>query len=412
MADQWYYRTAQGEFGPVSMADILGLVREGRLRRDDQIRGARSLPWQTVAEWARQGPGAAPPPGESKLSEAIRQAGEKPKRKLADVPSAKKWLPDRERGTILLGVGVGLLILFEAWWFLTPKLRRYPNPEKVEYTVETPTRLEQFLPRSPRTPRRAVQSAAAPEPVLGLESIHDARTPTLSADLLDIVYTAPQGDAGQLDLFHSQRSSAGEPFATPQRLETCSGPQPEHHPTLAPDGLEIVFCVDLPPSRLYAASRPDKMTPFGAAEPLQTAGIEERFVACDEPQFLSLNEMKVAVATADGKERKSLLLQRGARGQAFRSVNTLPFADQSQRCFVASHRQRVYVLSPLGLQVQVHLPGTTQFLPGVEWLGTKIVGPSGGREGEVVWVSASEDQIFFSSARSNGPRRLWQLRLE
>lgn len=412
MADQWYYKTAQGEFGPVSMADILGLVREGKLRREDQIRGSRSLPWQTVAEWARQGPSAAPPPGESKLSEAIRQAGEKPKRKLADVPSAKKWLPDRERGTILLGVGVGLLILFEAWWFLTPKLRRYPNPEKVEYTVETPTRLEQFLPRSPNDPRRVARSAAAPEPVPGLESIHEARNPTLSADLLDIVYAAPQGDAKQLDLFHSQRNSAGEPFATPQRLETCSGPQPEHHPTLAPDGLEIVFCVDLPPSRLFTALRPDKLTPFGAAEPLEIAGIEERFVACDVPQFLSLTEMKVAFATADGSERKSLLVQRGARGQAFRSVNTLPLADPSQRCFIASNRQRAYGLSQLGLLVQVHVPGTAQFLPGEEWLGTKIVGPSSGREGEVVWVSSAEDQIFFSSARSNGPRQLWQLRLE
>ncbi len=412
MAEQWYYRTAQGEFGPVTMPEILGLVREGKLRREDQIRGSRSLPWQTVAEWARQGPSAAPPPSESKLSEAIRQAGEKPKRKLADVPSAKKWLPDRERGTILLGVGVGLLILFEVWWFFTPKLRRYPNPEKIAYSVETPTRLEQFLPRSPSDPRRVVKSAAAPEPVPGLESIQAARNPTLSADLLDIVYVAPQGDGKQLDLFHSQRSSAGEPFATPQRLETCSGSQPEHHPTLAPDGLEIVFCVDLPPSRLFTALRPDKMTPFGAAEPLVIAGIEERFVAFDEPQFLSPTEMKVAVATADGSERKPLVVHRGARGQAFRSSSTLPLADQSLRCFVASHRQRAYVLSPIGLLVNVHVPGMAQFLPGEQWLGIKVVGPSVGRDGEVVWVSPAEDQIFFSSTLSNGPRRLWQLHLE
>lgn len=122
---------------------------------------------------------------------------------------------------------------------------------------------------------------AAAEPMLFYEpvnvaeinSAHKDRDPALSLDGLEIFFTSnrPAGE-GDWDIWYSLRPDTDSPFAAPVNLSEVNFLGRDANPHLSADHLTLYFTRSWPgytsKTDIYAATRPDRSSPFSAPTPV------------------------------------------------------------------------------------------------------------------------------------------------
>jgi hypothetical protein len=278
--------------------------------------------------------------------------------------------------------------------------------------------VEPTLPPAPKVPTLPNLTLGVPRKIPGLEEIHDAYAPSLSADLKTIVFAAFKGQTGH-DLLLANRNQARAAFDTPQPLGSCNSTASEHSATLSPDGLDLVFFRSVPgtakpESRLYHAHRSSRTASFGTPELLAVPDLPTTEVHLDVPQFLGDNSgltFKVVTWDAQGADQHRYLFSERS-GTEFAKGLTLPVANAWTTLFITTDGFRTYLENPEGIQISCRRdsnspfgpPGLVQTLQAVK-IGT-VEGP--------FWIAPQEDVLFYCSSgvgKSPGSGRdLWMVR--
>ncbi len=108
----------------------------------------------------------------------------------------------------------------------------------------------------------------APVIVAGINSDLDDAAARLSEDELEITFSRLTG--GVWDLWRASRGSTDEPFGAPALLTTVNSVSSDVWPTLAPDGLTLLFDADRTTPGTYhvwRSTRASKTVPFGPPLP-------------------------------------------------------------------------------------------------------------------------------------------------
>jgi Tol biopolymer transport system component len=104
----------------------------------------------------------------------------------------------------------------------------------------------------------------APVPVTGLSTGAREEDPTLTADMLEMIF-----DRGSV-LMHTTRATTTSPWSTPTVIAELRTAQGETSPELYPDGLTLLFTSDragnLGGGDIYITRRPDRASPWSAPQ--------------------------------------------------------------------------------------------------------------------------------------------------
>jgi Tol biopolymer transport system component len=107
----------------------------------------------------------------------------------------------------------------------------------------------------------------APTLVAELASAGNVTDPTLTADLLEIYFTATESDPDG-DVWVARRRERDAPFAQPTRIEALSSPASESNPAISLDGLTVWFGSDRAGGAggmdIWQASRADRDAAWSA----------------------------------------------------------------------------------------------------------------------------------------------------
>lgn len=130
----------------------------------------------------------------------------------------------------------------------------------------------------------------APVPLTRFNMENSAGTPRLTADELELYFSASLGTA-DADIYRAQRSTSGQPFGAPVALSITAN---ESNPSVSSDGLTLLFessRVSGEGTHLYVSTRTSRIGEFGAAS--KVANVNSTTVTDADAQ---------AFLTADGQE--------------------------------------------------------------------------------------------------------------
>jgi hypothetical protein len=420
MASEWYRQNAGGEQGPYSFEDLARQIRGGKLADHDLVRRSEQTQWQRVDKVV--GLLRAARAGSPAKAHAASAASALPS---PDVPAAKQQprQPTRlqrrltRREITRVGIPVGIVCVLCAvgisWWLLRPQ--PLPRVASARMEISIPNRLAQLRPPLPANPTLGDIPVGVPVPVPGIEKIAWLSAPTMSHDMLTLVFVSvgpPQTDD---DLFLAERASISEPFSKPKQIKACASPLKEGYPGLSWDGLELMFSELGIPSRLMISRRPNRQSTFGAPRPVEIAGEQFTDLHVDGVQFLGRDSIRFATSDTKFTQRTQWLAERDGSENRFRITGKLPLANPWLRYFVTANGHRAYYAADAGIFLTASDMTTGEFVTPEKLLGIATVGPIQAKFDSPLWVAPNEDVIVYCSpgvATPDSPdHRLWMIRL-
>ena len=408
MSRSWY-RFTDEESGPYTFQELAEMFADGDLVENDLIRREEAETWQQVKDVV----------GLKRAADQLKNPTDKSSPEISDIPtggldagSAKRSSPLR----IFVGVLSVVMILFFVgqlivMWMSRPT--RFPEAPANQLAFEVPKRLDQIRPRLPQTPTVPGLEPGVPVPVPGFESVSGVKAPSVSSDLLTIIYVMYTGGETQDDLWTANRSSIELPFANHRLISTTATTGLQEHPALSPSGLELVYSEMGAVNKLWIATREDTTAPFGAPQPVQLEGDGIQNRHCDNPQWIDADTLKVAVADVDYRQRRQLVFRRTEPDGPFKFVNSLLISNGWPRYQFANHLGRAYCPDEAGILITAFHTANKQYLTPEVLLSSDVLGSKLHDLDDTLWVAPKEDVIFYCSpgpgAKENDPRRLWMV---
>lgn len=401
----------------MAFLQLADMLNDGTLTKESLVKEEQSPQWRRVDDVVGLVAQARQRRSATDAETDVNIAGvpsRKPRRRieeeLATEPaSAPRW-------AYFGVVAVVLFIGFEVWsyWPRTPE--RFPDSKPVTLQFDTPNRLNQMAPRSRTNPKRPLAPQGAAVRVPGLEGVLWAKNPTLTSDLLSIVYVSWGGDESRDDLFIAERGTVNEPFAAPVKIEGCAGLKREMFPSLSNDGLRLFFSEEATPSRLMLAMRDARGMPFAAPIQLLIDKLPPDLPQLDNPQWLTAEEITFTATSGDIRQRGHFLARRTSGPNSYVVVAQLGLANPWQRYVYTPNHRRAYFFNPDGLGLTMQPPRLSQFTTPELWLTIAQLGPDLPKGDDRPWIAPTEDTIVFCSqgneTSESSDRYLWMLRLD
>lgn len=411
MASQWYTFT-DDEAGPFPFGELARLIACGELEPTDLVRRAESGNWQRVDTVLG-------------LMRAARQVQIQPVR---HIPHARtgilsRWLVSlfqrifprlpAERASILLASGLLAVLPVQLIWFWSQRPVRFPAAPAKGVVIEGTSKLEQMRPAAPRTPSIPNLKIGEPRIVPGFENVPWLKSPTLSADLLTIVYVSYSGPEQLDDLLIASRKSITEPFRNHRPLQQVNSSHREAHPTLSPNGLELIFARLGEPSVLYSARRHNIQAAFGSAIPLKLEGPVNADHHLDSPQFVTDQLIRITEGDQAFQNRSQWRAARTGDG-IFRLLQPIALANPWPRYFMTAQGRRAYFPTEEGIQLTAFNPARKLFEAPELCVAASVIGQDLTTFDDTIWVTPAEDVIFFCGPglhpKNSDSRRLWMIR--
>lgn len=415
MAAQWYSFTDE-ERGPVAFSELAAMVADGRLREADLVRRAESSEWQRVDAV----------PGLMRAASQPARPRTAPSAKSKPAPLTASPVPARPAGPgwkewwtgPRLAAGVGVLCMLFAVGLLVRYIlsrpERFPETRTVTIERETPALLDQMRAPPPKRPTLPDLPQGVPITVPGFENIPWLKSPTLSDDLKTIVYVTYRGEKTLDDLMMATRAETSLPFIEHRAIEATVTGSRESHPTLSPNGLELIYAIAGTPSTLFRVRRADAASEFTGPERVQIEGDPFDGLHHDAPQFIDPLTLVFTTYDADYKQRSLVLAKRTSPTTGFAYVDTLPVADPWPRYAFSRRLTRAYYPKDKGIFLTARHPGTKEFVSPELLVTADITGPDLSIFDDTIWLSPAEDVVFYCSPGSDPARakdhRLWMLR--
>lgn len=417
MATQWYYRAGEGEQGPVAFLQLAELLNAGTLTVESLVKEEKAPKWRRVEDveglvaQARQLRASFAAAAASHMADVARP---KSKRRIEDEPPSE---PASASWGAYIGIAVIVLFLgLEVWWIWPRTPERFPESKPVTLQFDTPSRIKQMAPRSRKDPKRMLEPQGPAVRIPGLDGVPWAKNPTLTPDLLTIVYVSWGGDETRDDLFMAERTLASEPFGPPTKIANCAGPKREMFPSLSNDGLRLLYSEDTAPSRLMIATRTERGKPFDLPQQLIIEKLPADMPQLDNPQWLTSEEISFTVSSGDNQHRGHFLARRSSGSNTYVVSGPIGLANPWYRYVFTGNRRRAYFFNADGLGLTMQAPKNPQFTTPELWLTNEQLGPELPKGDDLPWVSPLEDTIVFCSQghekRDSPDRYLWMLRLE
>lgn len=407
MASQWFYRIFGEEFGPSSFQDMAELVRKGTLTEEDSVRRAESRDWvrarDVVGLFRDQAqPSPVVAPQTEQASNPIAAKPEQEQTRSAAGGAGRPWKRAAAATGLLLATGVAIIVIARA---NTTPLFPEPALRGARRVGGTPA----SVPPRPANPSIAGLEKAVARPVPGLDEIPPAFAPSLTADLLTIVYCGPGNPGTAHDIYIARRDEPSRPFGKPTIISTCMTSDMETRPALSPDGLQLIFLRSEKQPQPYYARRKSVQDTFGPAVPavfddLETAGRRMGLL-----QFVGRDTIALSVVTLAPRNRSVYLLRCGGQEPVFGSLEELPVFNPWNMYYAVENTLRTYFGTAEGIFVSARNDSDQTFSPGERLLDSEVTGPIDGP----IWVAPQEDVIVYCSpgpgkAVGDG-RRLWMV---
>lgn len=231
--------------------------------------------------------------------------------------------------------------------------------------------------------------------VPGLEDVHDAYSPVLSADLNTIVFAHLADFATGYDLYLATRQNVDEPFGTPRLIEGCQSPECDAYPTLSPDLLELLFVRSDDNPRLMRSVRRSVNDEFGAAE--VCAELCEDGITT--PQLIG-SDMLFFGCLCEPPQKRSLWMARREGAEDFKISGPVVTTHPLALVFLSSDQLRAYSGGDLGIHITVRQSPRHSFGHNVVWGDSMTTGLIDGP----LWIAPQEDVAVYCSA---GPGKKW-----
>lgn len=409
MASQWYAFTDE-ESGPYTFQELAEQIVEEELLPADLVRRAESRQWQRVDAVM----------GLMRAAHQLRQRRSQQKNARPRQQGVRKWswrFPGHSpREQILLTFSTGgllICLIFWSWrWWQSPP--RFPSPPSGGVVMQAPSPLRQMLPNSPAHPTIPDLPRRTPVLVPGFEGVPWLKSPTLSADLLTIVYVSWTGDQFLDELIIADRKRIDDPFTNHRWVVASRSSEREAHPTLSPDGQELMFVRLGSPHQVWVSRRSSKTREFESATPIEFVGNFNSQHHQDAPQFLTQNTLRVTMGDAEFRERVQYLAHR-IDSQKWKLGPPLEFQNPWPRYHLNSTADRAILPTAEGLMITARSRRVPFFETPVSLFNADITGHDLAESDDTIWVSPKEDVIFFSSVGvkpdADKSRKLWMIRL-
>lgn len=411
MPSQWYCFT-DDEAGPYTFRELAVLIAQGELRPTDLVRRAETQTWQQVDAVF----GLLRAAGEMQQQTAsrfARQSGGVIGSQLIAV--CERLLPQGPGERLIGGLSLLLILacLGELTWLRRQRPSRFPRAPRMGLVMQVPSRLHQLRPPTPAVPTVPGLPLHEPVSVPGFERTSWLKSPTLSADLLTIVYAGFAGPQQLDDLIIAQRTNVAQPFENHRPVYAVNSPAREAHPTLSPDGLELIFTRLGQPATLWHSRRPHLQAEFTTAKPLNLLNDPAPEQHHDAPQFLDAKTIRVTLGDQEFQDRTQWYATREGSG-AFRLTTPVPIQNRWPRYYFTQRGRRAYLPTEAGIKVTALSPRSRLFEEPEVLLGPEIVGPKLTANDDTIWVSPAEDIIFYCGPGTNpadqNSFRLWMVR--
>jgi hypothetical protein len=400
----------------MSFQDLAEMIRSGTLKEDDPVRREGGSGWtaaqdvigllRAAGKQADEQP--APAAGPERAPLARKPA--KPARSFRDI-ARSGWSDRRLRNRVLVFLsGVLMTTAAAVVWAYWPHSRpTFPEP-----LLGRPRRAEDGFLTSALGPRPEIPSVpglepGVPQPIPGLEKIEPAFAPSLAADLESIVFSRMVKVENKFDLYLAARDDVSDPFGEPKLIERCASPQEDTHPTLSPDGLELIFVRAYARPILFHAARETTFDEFRKPIVWSAPGLENAGRRFGLPRFV--DRLHLMISATEGASNTPLLLlaQRARSKRAFGPPREWPFWTPAD-AFITPDGLRAYYGSQTGLSVMVRTSPAAEFQGTIEIADAAVTGPINGP----VWVAPREDVMFYASPGTgknlDSPSRLWMIR--
>ena len=291
------------------------------------------------------------------------------------------------------------------------------GPEKFPASSETPMRLgspdlrAQMLPKAPKSPSVPGLTVYEPEIIPGLESVSWAKSPSMSADMLDIVYVGFNPEGTGDDVWIASRKSVDDPFAAPSPINSIKSKSNETHPSLSPDGLELSFLRLTDPTSWEIATRKNRAEAFSAPIIVQTGKWIQRPFQVDFAQQMSRQHGLLIAGDPDLTASKCYFYRRS--GGNLTEVKEARISNAWPRLHCSGNGIRVYFGSAEGVYVSARANQASGFLMPQLLLNEAIVGGDASRFDSSIWFSPEEDVLVYAcqDPQAHENNRLWQMRL-
>ena len=259
------------------------------------------------------------------------------------------------------------------------------------------------------------QRIAQARSIPGLESVNGF-APTLNAKLTSIVYTAQssEGTERHFDLWMARREQVTSSFQKSELIASCTTTDDETDPTLAPNGLELIFvrksstgvtqlcrCVRESLGLSFNDPMAIEIPELPASE---TSLVESPQIVSDGGDLLFRVRSRVSIEAA----AEYFICSRRGLDQPFEAARKLPVFVKDARHFVSSDGLRAFIARYHGFQLCSRPTSNAPFSPPapIERLSALNIGRSEGP----YWISPAEDFLFYCSSVPHLGKQQRQLR--
>ncbi|MGO8752628.1 MAG: DUF4339 domain-containing protein [Thermoguttaceae bacterium] len=414
MATRWFVKFSDVESGPIPFHDLAGMVGDGRLTEDDWVRREIGTEWirarNVLGLFRAAGKQPAPCEPPVLVEDETPRTPEPAIRVPCDPePQEPRSISSRRRSFLVAGAIAFVAVAeFGGWWYVSrprgikPRIIRPPRREG--------TAVERVFP-GPHPPSLLPGlSLRAPQLVPGLEDIEPAFTPTLTADMRTVVFSAKCDPGNDYDLFEATREDVSRPFGRPRLIEWCASPAMDAWPSLASDGLELVFLRKTNPPALWRATRQTRRDPFDAPQAVILPQAEIASRELGPAQWL--DSLHFLVRTTYASWNLSLRIAERTRADGpFGSLRRIRFYNPLPIYFLSADRLRAYAGGPNGIFLTARASEDAEFDEGTIIASDSLTGPID----DQIWVSPQEDLIVYCSPgpgnKPGSARKLWIIRL-
>jgi len=303
----------------------------------------------------------------------------------------------------LAAFAVAILMVVCTGWLASRDVRELSTEAMIPPTQAVA--LANQLPSSTATIPNLSRGTAIPLP--GFDQVGNAFSPALSADMKTIVFAQFLESSTGYDLYIATRENVDDPFETPVLISGCQSVECDAYPTLSPDMLELIFVRSDNDPHLLRSVRPTIHDEFGAAEPCGTLCDPESEEAVTTPQLIAGGtQLFYGCRRLDPIGRRLGIATRNAQDE-FEPAHRLISTHTLPMMFLSTDLLRAYSSGPGGIHLAIRQSTSHSFGNGLIWADSAVAGEVEGP----LWVSPEEDTAVYCSAgpgkKPGEARRLW-----
>jgi hypothetical protein len=295
---------------------------------------------------------------------------------------------------------------------------KFPHRSVAGIRIHQPPLLDQILPSAPRQPSVPGLAVHEPTQIPGLSEVAWAKSPTMSADLLTIVFVAVNPRGSGDDLWIAERDSVESPFSRPVPIRSVNSKDKETHPSLTPDGLGLSYIRMSRPFEWKVSTRKTRADEFPEPVVIEVGELIEPTFQIDyvyqtshTQGVLMARDSVFSAEPTDVTESKCLFYRRN--NSAVLSLDRVPIANPWPRYICSGDRTRFYFADAQGLHVAGRASPNSEFLLPQQVVGSDTLQGDPNRFDSAIWLSRSEDMIIYCAAspENAGDNLLWMMRL-